>query len=160
MTSVEFENKWNQAIEDLTFGIIQVSKNIKFKIADKTTNNYTKFSQEKELVISREGCTTSIYGNAYVNILARAWHDTLHIRHHKSFGLEDETLIAKIQRGQMYNTLVLNKIPKDRAELASTILFIDIYEQVKYYYENNKFVDNQVHFVKTLLTQYLTKVNK
>lgn len=155
MTSIEFEAKWNQAIEDLTFGIIHLSKDIKFTIADTTTNNYSKFSQEKELVISREGCATSIYGNVYINILARAWHDTLHIKHHKGFTIEDETLIAKIQRNTMFNTLVLNAIPKDRAEIASTILFIDIYEQVKFYYENNKFVDSQIEFVKTLLSQYL-----
>jgi hypothetical protein len=73
------DKQWNQAIEDLTLGIIELTRDIKFKISDKTTNNYNTFLAEPSLTISREGCYKTIYGNPYVNILARAWHDTLHL---------------------------------------------------------------------------------
>lgn len=149
------DKQWNQAIEDLTLGIIELTRDIKFKISDKTTNNYNTFLAEPSLTISREGCYKTIYGNPYVNILARAWHDTLHISKHKSFSLEDELAIAKLQKGTLFNTLVLNGIPTDRAELASIILFIDIYEQALYYDKTKNFVGNQLDFVKSKLNQYL-----
>jgi len=139
---------FNQAVEDLTFGIITVSLGIAFILVDKSTNNYQEFKQTKPMQISREGADTSIYGNRYINLLARAWHDHLHLRHHKSFSEEDELFIARQQRGIMFNTLVLNGIPKERARQAADLIFADIYEQVKYYYKHNEYVPDQISFIK------------
>jgi len=143
--------EWSLAIEWLTKGIIEETKNLKFEVRDKTTNNYKEFVKENILsyiVVSREGSDKTIYGNSYINILARVWHDYIHLKYYKEFTEEDELFVAKIQRGEMFNTLMLLGADRTIAKNASDILFADIYEQVKYYYKHGKFVDDQLNFIK------------
>lgn len=145
-----------QAIEDLTFAVVEITKHIPitFKIEDTTTNSHTEmvedYNKTKVLTVSRDGCDTSIYGNAYINILARVWHDHIHLTRHKSFNTEDELFVAKLQRGKVYNTLAQAGISADRCEAAARLIFIDIYDQVKYYEEHKQFVPDQKKFVSDI----------
>ncbi len=153
MTKTEF----NQGIEDLSMAIIGIVSDIpiKFEIEDKTTNNYKKmvndYAVSRILSVSREGADTSIYGNRYVNILARVFHDYIHITRYLDFSKEEERSVAKIQKGMVFNYLAMQDVPYDRAKVASTIIYKDVIEQVEYFYENNKFVENQLEFMMNKL---------
>lgn len=151
-------NSYKLAIRDLTEFIVTHYGSECFKMADTTTNSFSEFKAETKanngiITVSLEGCETSIYGNVYINLLARLWHDKLHLKHNKDFSLYDEIYIADIQRDEVYNYIKL-RYNEDRALNASVLIWVDIYEQIVYYELNKKFVDNQEQFVYDRFLEY------
>lgn len=151
-------NSYKQAIIDLTEFIVTNYGVEKFKVAETTTNNFLEFKAETEenggiITVSKEGCETSIYGNVYINLLARLWHDKLHLKHNKDFSVSDEIFVADAQRDEVYR-FVEGLHGKDRAINASVLIWIDIYEQIVYYEKYKKFVDNQEEFVYGKFLEY------
>lgn len=151
-------NSYKLAIRDLTEFIVTHYGSECFKMADTTTNSFSEFKAETKanngiITVSLEGCETSIYGNVYINLLARLWHDKLHLKHNKDFSLYDEIYIADIQRDEVYNYIKL-RYNEDRALNASVLIWVDIYEQIVYYELNKKFVDNQEQFVCDRFLEY------
>lgn len=151
-------DSYKLAIRDLTEFITKHYGSECFKVADITTNNFSEFKAETKenddiITVSLEGCETSIYGNIYINLLARLWHDKLHLKHNKDFSLYDEIYIADMQRDEVYNYIKI-KYNEDRALNASVLIWVDIYEQIVYYETNKKFVDNQEQFVYDKFLEY------
>lgn len=151
-------NSYKLAIRDLTEFIVAHYGSECFKVADTTTNSFSEFKAETKanegiITVSLEGCETSIYGNIYINLLARLWHDRLHLKHNKDFSLYDEIYIADIQRDEVYNYIKL-RYNEDRALNASVLIWVDIYEQIVYYETNKKFVVNQEQFVYGKFLEY------
>lgn len=151
-------DSYKLAIRDLTEFIVTHYGSECFKVADITTNSFLEFKAETKanngiITVSLEGCETSIYGNVYINLLARLWHDKLHLKHNKDFSLYDEIYMADIQRDEVYNYIKL-RYNEDRAVNASVLIWVDIYEQIVYYELNKKFVDNQEQFVYDRFLEY------
>lgn len=141
----------NQAIYDLSEFIVDRTKTTTFKVSEHTTNSFKAFKAEVVanngiINVSLEGSETSIYGNKYLNTLARVWHDLIHIEYNLSFNEADETVVARIQKEEVYQDLKF-KVGVLRAYYASTLIWLDIMEQVKYYNETGLFVDNQIDFI-------------
>lgn len=147
----QVELRFDRAIMGIT-EFLANRRNIRpFVIAEKTTNSFKEFKQEVEnnngmMIISSEGCEKTIYGNAYLNILARAWHDEIHLAHNLDFSMKDEFLVSDIQSGQLRNSTEDVQLGDDMA----TIIELDIKGQVIYYDRYKEFVDNQLLFVKRL----------
>lgn len=157
MKTVRTES-YKLAIRDLTEFIVNNYSRLKFKVSDKTTNNFDGFKSETErnggiITVSLEGCETSIYGNMYINLLARLWHDKLHLKYNKDFSVAHEVFIADLQRDAVYSS-VESKYGHDRAINASVLIWIDIYEQIMYYNKYLQFVDNQEQFVYDKFLEY------
>ena len=153
----------NQAIDDLSFAIMHLSQNINFEIHKETTNNFeamkNDYEKTKILKVSSYGSENSIYKNKYINILARVFHDKIHLQHNLNFSKEDEISVARIQFAIVKNFL-LKHTTYENATNAAMLLFIDIKDQVDYYYKYNKFVKNQYKFVEKKFYKYLKKENK
>lgn len=153
MENVINVNMYNQAVYDLSEFITQRTKNVEFKVSDFTTNSFKKFKEETRLNggiinVSLEGSETSIYGNKYINTLARVWHDMMHLEYNLSFNSHDEKTVGKIQKEEVFKYFKEKGISY-RGYLAGALIWIDIVEQVNYYNETGEFVENQVEFVRT-----------
>lgn len=156
-----YKDRVDQAISDLSHAILAITQrdSIEYTIKPSTTNNYDlmveNYNKSKVLEVSIEGCDTSIYRSPAVNILARVFHDRIHIQKSLDFSEEHELTIAKIQRGEIFNQCKLMGLSNLRASRAAILLYLDIAEQVKYYYRHNKFVGNQYEFVMERFKRYL-----
>jgi len=156
----DLEEAYNQAVYDLTEFIVHRTKNSKFVVSEATTNNFKEFKEETiknqgVINISLEGSDNTIYGNKYVNTLARVWHDEIHITHNLSFNEFDEAVVAKVQKEEVYQYFK-NKGVYFRGFLASHLIYLDIMEQVKYYKENKEYVVNQNDFIKKAFVNSLS----
>lgn len=142
---------FKQAVYDLTEFVVFVTNGVRFKVKDKTTNNFIKFMEQyKEdgcITVSLDGSGTSIYGNTYVNTLARVWHDKVHIELCLDFSVNSEVTVCEYQMAQLADYLTHYNIPKRRVDLACLLLRIDIVDQVYYYRDTGKFVPSQYEFV-------------
>lgn len=138
------------AVRDLTEFIVQRTKDSKFVMNETTTNNFLKFKEDsndnKFITVSLEGCTNTIYGNEYVNVLARVWHDEIHLKYNLDFTEFDEKVVAKVQQEEVFQ-FIKNKYSDIRAYYASKLIWLDIYEQVVYYKETGQFVEHQEAFI-------------
>lgn len=111
-----------------------------FVLLDNAPNSYQELldkgiDKDGKIIISSKASNTSIYGTPNANYLFRAWHDSLHLKYKKSFSLEDELFIA-----EKHVSLIKGKYEKN-------LIWCDTFEQVKYWYKNKKYVDNQRAFV-------------
>ena len=156
-----YKDRVDQAISDLSHAILAITQrdNIKYTLKPHTTNNYglmvDNYNKSGILEVSIEGCDTSIYKSPAVNLLARVFHDRVHIQKSLDFSEEHELKIAKIQRGEIFNQCKLAGLSNLRASRAAILLYIDIADQVKYFYKYNKFVENQYTFVIERFKRYL-----
>lgn len=112
-----------------------------FKALKERTSN-------KRIPIADYGSDTSIYGKKY-NTMFRFYHDVIHLEYNKGFSSKDETFVAKkhIQDGISFGL----------SSLAIEILWADTYGQVKYYFNNKSFVNNQLDFVYMCLQVGINK---
>lgn len=150
MITNRIQKIYEVAVRDLTEFIVAKTKDSKFIMNETTTNNFDKFKEEYNedgfITVSLEGCNNTIYGNAYVNVLARVWHDEIHLRHNLDFTGQDEIVVAKVQQDEVFQ-FIKKKYSNTRAYYASKLIWIDIYEQVIYYKETKQFVEHQETFV-------------
>lgn len=92
----------------------------------------------KRIPIADYGSDTSIYGKD-INTLFRFYHDVTHLENDWSFSKQGETnTVTKHQEDAKAYGL---------SQLALQILWADTYGQVEYYFENKRFVNNQLDFV-------------
>lgn len=161
-----YKDRIDQTISDLSHAILAITQrdNIKYTLKSHTTNNYDtmidNYNKSKILEVSIEGCDTSIYKSPAVNLLARVFHDSVHIQKSLNFSEEHELKVAKLQRGSIFNQCKLLGLSNIRASRAAILLYLDIAEQVRYYYKYNKFVDNQYEFVMERFKRYLAFESK
>ena len=83
-----------------------------------------------------EGNDQTIYSTPVVNMLARAWHDLIHIELNAEFTLAGESLVAD----QQSNNDIFTTLEKE-------ILLHEVVSQVKYNIKNGFFPVNQKQFV-------------
>lgn len=149
---------FKQAVQDLTQAVCSLYGGIVFDVQPKTPNNYEKLKEQFKthgyISISNEGCDNTIYGNSFVNILARVWHDRWHLTLDLDFSLDNERKVAIKQYEECYMYL-LGRIGRYRALKASMLLFIDIVAQAEYYELFEEYVDNQLQFVSNLFDDYI-----
>lgn len=150
MNTIGIQTAFKVAVRDLTEFIVHRTQGINFVVANKTTDSFKKFKEESTrdgfITVSLEGCDNSIYGNVYINVLARVWHDEIHLKHNLNFMEFDETIVAKVQQEEVFQ-FIKAKYGCTRAYYASKLIWIDIYEQVVYYRNTKEFVENQYEFV-------------
>lgn len=89
------------------------------------------------LTIWNGASTRTIYGGAEGNYAFRAWHDSLHARHFRTFGIADEYAIADIQAAQA------GKLGK--------WLYADVAGQIAYYEAYGAFPDDQRGYVSAFI---------
>lgn len=161
-----YKDRVDQTISDLSHAILAITQrdNIKYTLKPHTTNNFdlmiANYNKSGILEVSIEGCDTSIYKSPAVNLLARVFHDRVHIQKSLDFSEEHELKIAKIQRGEIFNQCKLSGLSNLRASRAAILLYIDIADQVKYFYKYNKFVEDQYTFVIERFKRYLAMESK
>ena len=161
-----YKDRVDQAISDLSHAILTITQrdNIKYTLKPNTTNNFDlmvdSYNKSGILEVSIEGCDTSIYRSPAVNLLARVFHDRIHIQKSLDFSEEHELKIARIQRGEIFNQCKLAGLSNLRASRAAILLYLDIAEQVKYFYKYNKFVEDQYTFVIERFKRYLAMESK
>jgi hypothetical protein len=140
--------RFNNAIFLLTKFIIQRTNGIEFTIKETTTNNYEEFIKiGKPYEISLEGCSNTIYGNEYINVLARVWHDDIHYWHRLDFGFEDEYEVCIVQCRTLLLWCIENSKDKQTTLDAMQLIYEDIIGQYEYYIKHNEFVPNQYKYV-------------
>jgi len=155
------KQEWDRAIKLLSEVAEYEASCIEYEIESTTTNSWEEFKKETEkngyITVSMDGCDTSIYDNAVVNRMARVWHDKVHLNNNLSFSLKDEIEVTKIQQEDIYDYVKEVKLKDNQdfnikiLELAQKIIYIDVAEQLKYYYKHKKFVENQKTFVQNIL---------
>lgn len=156
-----YKYRIDQSISDLSHAILAITQrdNIEYTLKPHTTNNYAlmvaNYHNTGILEVSIEGCDTSIYRSPAVNLLARVFHDRVHIQKSLDFSEEHELRIAKIQRGEIFNQCKLMGLSNIRASRAAILLYLDIADQVSYFYKYNKFVEDQYTFVMERFRRYL-----
>ena len=161
-----YKDRIEQTISDLSHAILAITQlvNIKYTLKPHTTNNFSimvdNYHKTNILDVSIEGCDSSIYKSPAVNILARVSHDTIHIQKSLDFSEEHELKVAKLQRGAIFNQCKLAGLSNLRASRAAILLYLDIADQVKYYYKYNKFVEDQYSFVIERFKRYLAMESK
>lgn len=156
-----YKDRIDQSISDLSHAILAITQrdNIEYTLKPHTTNNYAlmvaNYHNTGILEVSIEGCDTSIYRSPAVNLLARVFHDRVHIQKSLDFSEEHELRIAKVQRGEIFNQCKLMGLSNIRASRAAILLYLDIADQVSYFYKYNKFVEDQYTFVMERFRRYL-----
>ena len=87
-------------------------------------------------------CENTIFESKTVNLAARAWHDSVHLKHDLSFSLQDEIRVARIQCAQLID-----------AGLSSFthLIWLDVVGQILYYDKHKQYVPNQKAFVDYLM---------
>lgn len=145
---METKTRFNKAIMLLTEFIIHRTKFIEFVTKETTTNNYEEFVKiGKPFEISLEGISTSIYGNEYINMLGRVWHDDVHLIYGLDFGFEDEKKVSAMQELELLGWSVDNSKDRTTTMDAMQLIHEDIVGQYEYYLKNKKFVPDQYKYV-------------
>lgn len=90
------------------------------------------------LVIWSGSCDNSIYGTPHRNMLARAWHDCVHLELGMDFNYHDECAVAS---HQTYSTLGLT--PLERGAV-----WADTFGMLSYHEKNGFFPEHQADFVR------------
>lgn len=108
--------------------------------------------QNKCIPIADYGSGLTIYSKPYYNYYNRFWHDVTHLKLSKGFSFADETTVILEQCRQLAEAGVSIN--------AQRVFWADMYEQAKYYEDNNEFVNNQKEFVYTnLYRNYYVQTN-
>jgi len=97
----------------------------------------------RDIPISRQGCNQTVYDSVPTNLLARFWHDVMHITLGKNFTFEQEVEVIRSQ------LMVLQS--KGLSGLAQEIFWADWYGQSLYYEHKGEFVKNQNAFMDSCL---------
>lgn len=142
------KERFDKAVALLTEFIIYRTKNIEFYTKETTTNNYEEFVKiGQPYEISLEGCSDTIYGNQYINVLARVWHDDIHYWNKLDFGFKDEQAVCLLQSNELLQWCIDTSKDKEATLDAMQLIYEDIVGQYEYYLKHNAFVPNQYKYV-------------
>ena len=145
------KERFNNAINSIENFLTDYRGDYKFKLADKTTDNFLSFKNETlkngYITISKQGNDKTIYTKSTYNIIARLWHDNLHLQHNLDFSIDDEKIVCYLQIAELETYLVKRGVSPCTIQDATEIIYHDIIGQVDFYANNKKFVDNQMKFV-------------
>lgn len=154
------EKQWDKAVTELSVFITDMAnKCLENGWRYYTTSNapeswaeLKRRSEDKCIPIANYGSDSTIYNTSVINMLFRFWHDVTHLENDLSFSYEAEKRVAELhyEEGKQFGL----------SSLALSILWADTYGQVKYYFRNKKFVDNQKDFVYSCVTHGIDKTCK
>ena len=117
-----------------------------FKVTNDAPESFRELTyrtQNNCIPIARYGSELTIYSKRVYNYYNRFWHDVTHLQLGKGFSFADETTVILEQCRQLAEAGVSIN--------AQRVFWADMYEQAKYYEDNNEFVNNQKQFVYTKL---------
>lgn len=117
-----------------------------FKVTNDAPESFRELvyrTQNRCIPIASYGSELTIYSKPYHNSYNRFWHDVTHLQLGKGFSFADETTVILEQCRQLAEAGVSIN--------AQRVFWADMYEQAKYYEDNNEFVNNQKQFVYTKL---------
>lgn len=140
------EKDFNQAVEELRVFLEIMAKAAELRgwtyyatsDAPESYKDLKAMTKNKCIPIADYGSDTSIYGKD-INTLFRFYHDVTHLEQDWPFSEKGETLTVEKHRQ--------DGIEYGLSPLALRILWADTYGQVRYYYRNKRFVNNQLDFV-------------
>ena len=146
------EERFETAVNALQEFVVNYESSNKFKVVDReTTNDFKKFKDEVTkngfMRITSLGCDNTIYSKGYYNIIARVWHDDLHLKNDLDFSLEDEKKVCYLQIEEISKYLLKEGFNQCTVEDVKEVLYFDIIGQAKEYEKIQKFVENQKEFV-------------
>ena len=143
--------RFNHAINYIQAFLNQYEGNYKFKLVDKTTNNFNTFKNETlkngYMLVSNQGNDKTIYDHAKYNVIARVWHDNIHLKHNLDFSVHDEKIVGFLQMEEIETFLDKRGVCTCDILDVKEILYHDVIGQVSYYETKKQFVNNQRKFV-------------
>jgi len=143
--------QYSEGIQALERVILYVTQNVMYGTAEKTTNNFEEFKEETEkngfITVSKESCKNTIYSSAQMNVLARLFHDKIHLAFDLDFSPRNEEIVAGIQAGIIYTNALQLGYSEEVSTIASRIIYADIVAQAEYYQETGEFVAHQKSFI-------------
>jgi hypothetical protein len=80
------------------------------------------------------------------NVLFRAIHDSMHIKHNLGFNKKDELKLSKITEQVFYELALAWGLSEYEALNIRKLINIEISGQIEYYYKYNKYVDDQTAY--------------
>ena len=116
----------------------------RFTVSNEAPNSYSGLIRGamKGIFLVYDGASSNtIYVDPHVNHAFRAWHDSLHLEHDLTFSLADELQMAELHRNAI------------EGSFEKALIYADVAEQVRFWYTNRKYVDNQRAFVLTKLEE-------
>jgi len=110
-------------------------------LADRAPNSWADLTTSglNDLHVWPGASDKCIYGKPEVNHALRYWHDRIHLEYDLSFSLEDELIVAEIHLESLHD------------DSHKRIVYADIAEQVRYYYQHGEYVADQRNFIENLL---------
>lgn len=151
------EKDFNNAVKEVEFFVTLrvkecIARGWSYYVTDNAPESFKELKERSSnfcIPISNNGCEATIYSSAKFNHMFRFWHDVTHIELNSGFSLNGEMKVIKhhLKEAQEMNL----------SELAINILRADTEGQVKYYYRNKEFVNNQKAFVQTCLQLGINK---
>jgi hypothetical protein len=101
-----------------------------------------EFEQRGKITVFSGNSDDSIYADASINQMARAWHDWAHIQANADFSVEGEGKTCELQCQQ-----ISARLGDERAESIIRVLRADVIGQSLYYEKHRKYVRRQKEFV-------------
>lgn len=95
--------------------------------------------------ISNVNCNNTIFKDSSVNIMFRAWHDSIHIKYQYDFDIYGELNVYNIMQSQL----------PDDYNLERVLLYGDIVGQTLYFNKYQDFPINQRDFIIDFLSEGL-----
>lgn len=136
---------FNRMMEELTSGI-------EYTASDYAPNTYEDLiasTQASQMIVWSGASEATIFGDAKLNHMFRAWHDVKHIEHELLFTPQGEAMACHYQQLDVLNNYGEN----DYTKLFNKILDIEINKQIEYFETNGHFVVDQLAFAQNLLNK-------
>ena len=150
--------RFNKAVLIITEFLVKKKGQIPFLIVENATNNYREFFKiGRPFKVSLEGCDNTIYGNQYINLLSRIWHDEVHLNNNYNFSYYGETETCRKQVVEIAKWLSNKDEYLEYILDIVDILEIEIIEQYKHYATTGMYVENQYEFTFNKYKERTTK---
>lgn len=144
-------DRFNDAVKVIELFLEGYKSAYKYELAYRTTNNFDTFKKEIAetgvMLVSNEGNSNTIYTHPTYNILARVWHDNVHLKHDLDFSLESEVRTCQHQLEELRIALNNMGVSPIIINDAMELIYHDIIGQATHYADTREFVIEQKLFV-------------
>jgi len=126
--------------------IVNRTNNLKFTVECGEEMSFEEFKKATKkhgyMPISGDHCDNTIFGDPYINILFRAWHDAKHLELNEDFEYMSEARVAFAQCAEL---------PEDW-HLERELILIEVIAQAASHQKTGEFVENQRAFTINVLS--------
>jgi len=134
-----FSNRLNAFIETRAAGLKYNAGNF----PEMDFPDFKKLTEETGYMqISNENCEGTIFGNPEVNVMFRAWHDSIHIQLNEDFGYMAEARVAFAQCAELPNDWHFER----------QLILCEVIAQAAHHEKTGNFVADQRKFTIEVLT--------